>query len=202
MDKQGIDEIGGPELVLAHHGPQGWRAPQPVAAWSGVREAKTYGNACLQPPPRTPADALPAGGPKAGGLVIGVQPRLSGALPGLRRFFETYPFSCLEQKASQAIGLQDKARWSALVNALPTYLDRDGLAAFFPLREGDRPGGSDRLTAYLLQAAHRAIASGVPVVRASRCLLGGVFGAPRDALPSYGTLTPWQARIELMLDLL
>jgi L-asparaginase len=54
----------------------------------------------------------------------------------------------------------------------------------------------------LLQAAHRAIASGVPVVRASRCLLGGVFGAPRDALPSYGTLTPWQARIELMLDLL
>ena len=54
----------------------------------------------------------------------------------------------------------------------------------------------------LQQAAHRAIAAGVPVVRASRCLLGGVFGAPADALPSYGALTPWQARIELMLDLL
>ena len=54
----------------------------------------------------------------------------------------------------------------------------------------------------LLQAAHRAVASGVPVVRASRCLLGGVFAAPPGALPSYGSLTPWQARIELMLDLL
>ncbi len=54
----------------------------------------------------------------------------------------------------------------------------------------------------LLQAARRASDAGVPVVRASRCLLGGVFGAPADALPSYGALTPWQARIELMLDLL
>ena len=54
----------------------------------------------------------------------------------------------------------------------------------------------------LVQAARRAAAAGVPVVRASRCLLGGVFGAPAGALPSYGALTPWQARIELMLDLL
>jgi len=54
----------------------------------------------------------------------------------------------------------------------------------------------------LLLAARRAVDAGVPVVRASRCLLGGVFGAPADALPSYGALTPWQARIELMLDLL
>jgi L-asparaginase len=54
----------------------------------------------------------------------------------------------------------------------------------------------------LLQAAQRAVATGVPVVRASRCLLGGVFGAPADALPSYGALSPWQARIELMLDLI
>ena len=54
----------------------------------------------------------------------------------------------------------------------------------------------------LLQAARRSVDAGVPVVRASRCLLGGVFGAPPDALPAYGALTPWQARIELMLDLL
>jgi L-asparaginase len=40
------------------------------------------------------------------------------------------------------------------------------------------------------------------VGRASRCLLGGVVGAPADALPSAGALTPAQARIELMLDLL
>ena len=58
------------------------------------------------------------------------------------------------------------------------------------------------LQAALLQAARRTIAAGVPVRRASRCLLGGVFGATAGTLPSYGALTPWQARIELMLDLL
>ena len=25
-----------------------WRPPQPAAAWSGVRDAKTYGNECMQ----------------------------------------------------------------------------------------------------------------------------------------------------------
>jgi L-asparaginase len=62
--------------------------------------------------------------------------------------------------------------------------------------------GNGSVHEQLLQAARRAIAAGVPVVRASRCLLGGVFGAPAGALSSYGALTPWQARIELMLDLL
>ncbi|MDO8419619.1 MAG: asparaginase [Rubrivivax sp.] len=54
----------------------------------------------------------------------------------------------------------------------------------------------------LTDAARRAIAAGIPVRRSSRCLLGGVVGAPPDALPSAGALTPPQARIELMLDLL
>jgi L-asparaginase len=53
----------------------------------------------------------------------------------------------------------------------------------------------------LREAAARAVQRGVRVVRASRCLAGGVVGAPADALPSYGALTPVQARIELMLDL-
>jgi L-asparaginase len=54
----------------------------------------------------------------------------------------------------------------------------------------------------LRAAASRALQRGVRVVRASRCLAGGVVGAAADALPSYGTLTPVQARIELMLDLM
>jgi L-asparaginase len=62
--------------------------------------------------------------------------------------------------------------------------------------------GNGSVHEHLLQAAWRARDAGVPVLRASRCLLGGVFGAPEAALPSYGALTPWQARIELMLDLL
>ncbi len=53
-----------------------------------------------------------------------------------------------------------------------------------------------------LAAARQAAEAGVAVVRASRCLAGGVVGAPAGALPSYGSLTPAQARIELMLDLL
>ena len=57
----------------------------------------------------------------------------------------------------------------------------------------------------LLAAAVAAQARGVSVIRASRCLLGGVVNgqpAEQDQIPSAGTLTPYQARIELMLDLL
>jgi L-asparaginase len=64
--------------------------------------------------------------------------------------------------------------------------------------------GNGSVHAELAAAARRAIAAGVPVRRASRCLLGGVVGESmhlRD-LPSTGGLTPVQARIELMLDLI
>lgn len=55
----------------------------------------------------------------------------------------------------------------------------------------------------LCSAGLRAQAAGVRVWRASRCLLGGVVGdAAAGALPSAGELTPVQARVELMLDLL
>lgn len=107
-------------------------------------------------PVAAPADAIAMGGVLRGGLNVGVQASLTGALPGMRRFFETYPYACLEQKTSKAVGLRDKAMWSAVSNELPTYLDSDGLAAYFPLRAGDAPRGSDRLTAYLLAATHEA----------------------------------------------
>ena len=54
----------------------------------------------------------------------------------------------------------------------------------------------------LRAAAQRALAQGVRVVRASRCWAGGVVGEEPGAYPSCGVLTPVQARIELMLDLL
>ena len=116
--------------------------------------------ATLTLPIAAPADALPVSVAdplkKRGGLLIAVQPKLSGALPGMRRYFETYPFSCLEQKASKAVGLKDAKLWAALANTLPTYLDSDGLASYFPPRAEDGPRGSDRLTAYVLAAAHEA----------------------------------------------
>jgi hypothetical protein len=41
-------------------------------------------------------------------------------------------------------------------NSLPTYLDKDGLANYFPPRAEDGARGSDRLTAYLIAATHEA----------------------------------------------
>ncbi|WOB08531.1 alpha-2-macroglobulin family protein [Piscinibacter gummiphilus] len=107
-------------------------------------------------PVAAPADALPESGVKRGGLTVAVQPRLTGALPGIRRYFETYPFICLEQKTSKAVGLKDAKLWAAVANALPTYLDSDGLASYFPPRADDGARGSDRLTAYVIAATHEA----------------------------------------------
>lgn len=107
-------------------------------------------------PIAAPADALPESGVKRGGVNVTVQPKLSGALPGMRRYFETYPFACLEQKTSKSVGLKDAKLWSAVANALPTYLDSDGLASYFPPRAEDGARGSDRLTAYVLAATNEA----------------------------------------------
>jgi L-asparaginase len=65
--------------------------------------------------------------------------------------------------------------------------------------------GNGSVHAELLAAAHRAQKLGVVVRRTSRCQLGGVVDEADPspgALPSCGSLTPYQARIELMLDLM
>jgi uncharacterized protein YfaS (alpha-2-macroglobulin family) len=103
-----------------------------------------------------PADALPATGQRRGGVKVALQPRLAEGLPGVRDWFAAYPYSCLEQKASKAIGLRDGKQWQGVVAQLPTYLDADGLANYFPPRDGEANRGSDVLTAYLLAAAHEA----------------------------------------------
>ena len=56
---------------------------------------------------------------------------------------------------SKTVGLRRKL-WRRVNNALPTYLDADGLANYFPPRAGTAPRGSDRLTAYLIAATHEA----------------------------------------------
>jgi len=105
-----------------------------------------------------PAGALADNGQPRGGLQMQVQPRLADGLPGVRAWFERYPYACLEQKASIAIGLQDAGRWQSLVAELPTYLDKDGLASYFPPRSGDDERGSDTLSSYLLAASGQAAA--------------------------------------------
>ena len=98
-----------------------------------------------------PADSLPG----RGGLAISLLPSLAGSHEGLRRYFADYPYSCLEQKTSKAIGLRDSAMWQKIANDLPTYLDRDGLAYYYPPNDGGNRG-SDTLTAYLIAATNEA----------------------------------------------
>ncbi len=103
-----------------------------------------------------PADALKVGNTPRGGLKLALQPRLAEGMPGVRDWFINYPFACLEQKTSKAVGLRDAKMWQTVVSQLPGYLDSDGLAHYFPPREGDANRGSDVLTAYLLAASHEA----------------------------------------------
>ncbi|WP_034297730.1 alpha-2-macroglobulin [Herbaspirillum sp. RV1423] len=99
-----------------------------------------------------PADSLP----NRGGLAISLKPSLAGGSEGIRKYFADYPFACLEQRASKAIGLRDDAMWQKLLVELPTYLDADGLAYYFPPSESNARRGSDTLTAYLLAASNEA----------------------------------------------
>ncbi|WP_404303226.1 MG2 domain-containing protein [Alicycliphilus denitrificans] len=99
-----------------------------------------------------PAGALPG----RGGLRLALQPSLAEGLPGVRDWWARYPYACLEQQASKAIGMADVKQWQAIVAKLPTYLDADGLAYYFPPQGGSADRGSDTLSAYLLAAAHEA----------------------------------------------
>jgi len=103
----------------------------------------------LQVPVERPAGAVPG----RGGIRVELQGTLAGELTGVREYFARYPYTCLEQRASKAIGLSDDAQWSAVAASVPNYLDRDGLARYFP---ADWLPGSDVLTAYLVQVAHDA----------------------------------------------
>ena len=99
-----------------------------------------------------PSDAI-AG---RGGLKLALQPKLAEGLPGVRDYFANYPFVCLEQKTSKSVGLRDAKLWQTVAAQIPTYLDSDGLANYFPPRDGEANRGSDTLTAYLLAATHEA----------------------------------------------
>ena len=99
-----------------------------------------------------PPDALPG----RGGLKMSLQPKLAEGMDGVRDWFANYPYACLEQKTSKAVGLRDAKLWQGLAAQIPGYLDSDGLASYFPPRDGDAARGSDTLTAYLLAAMHEA----------------------------------------------
>jgi len=97
--------------------------------------------------------ALPEGAvPDRGGLQLRLKPRLSEGLSGLTTYMKGYPFLCLEQKISKAVVLEDREMWKALMADLPSYLDDQGLAKYFP----NMRLGSEVLTAYLLSISQEA----------------------------------------------
>lgn len=97
--------------------------------------------------------AAPRGSlPNTGELRATLTASLVDGQSGLRDYMRRYPFSCLEQKASKAVAMQDRAAWDALVASLPTYQADNGLANFFP----GNGNGSVALTAYILAIADQA----------------------------------------------
>lgn len=99
-------------------------------------------------PVEKPAGALP----DRGGVEVSVRAKLGDGLTGVADALRTYPFGCLEQKASRAIGMRDDAEWKAVMEALPAHLDEEGLAKFFP----SMTFGSPVLTTYLLSLSSEA----------------------------------------------
>src|SRR3546814_12803351 len=87
-----------------------------------------------------------------------MQSSLAGGLPGVHEWFAAYPYTCLEQLASKAIGLRSAAQCQELMQRLSTYLDEDGLAGYF----AGAVQGNAVLTAYLMAASHEAPALGLP----------------------------------------
>ena len=83
---------------------------------------------CAVPRAAAAADALP----DRGGIDVAASPRSAARLEPLRKWLRDYPYSCLEQKVSIAVGLGDDERWRTIGAALPSYVDGDGLLKFFP----------------------------------------------------------------------
>ncbi|NYT57502.1 alpha-2-macroglobulin [Alcaligenaceae bacterium] len=118
-----------------------------------------------KPPVELPVSVPPgaladANGVPRGGLQVSVRSSLAGGLPGVHEWFAAYPYTCLEQVSSKAMGLRSQSDWDEIMRRLPDYLDEDGLAAYFPGAQR----GSEVLTAYLISASHEAQSLGLPFV--------------------------------------
>ena len=117
-----------------------------------------------------------------GGVTVQIRPRLADDLSGVREFMERYPYSCLEQRTSVAVSLRDAGRWKTLTASLPGYLDRDGLARYWP----NMTEGSDTLTSYLLAIAHEA-GWEIPDFARER-MLGALIGFVSGTVVRHGSL--------------
>ncbi|MGN6230347.1 MAG: alpha-2-macroglobulin family protein [Trinickia sp.] len=150
----GAAEQGGPHASDALKVTQRVMAAVPVT----VQQATlTQVDGTFTLPVAAPPDASATqSGVLRGGIAVSLQPKLADGLPGVRRWFERYPYGCLEQLTSRALGMADVAQWQAVLARMPVYLDRDGLANYFPPSDDSGNTGSTTLTAYLLAVTDEA----------------------------------------------
>lgn len=123
----------------------------------------------------------PAGSLPGGALQLSAQASLADSLQTVQEWFRAYPYTCLEQTSSIAVGLQDRARWDALMEKLPAYQDEKGLLSFYP-----QTRGYPFLTAHILQLS---ASTGWPIPAASRdAMLKGLS----DSLEGKSDFDDWR----------
>lgn len=116
-----------------------------------------------------------------GAIQISGQARLADGTDALKEWFKAYPYSCMEQQTSRAVGLQDRKRWDELMELLSAYVDSNGLVAFYPNTQG-----YPFLTAYLL---HVSRLTGWPLPEESRQqMLDGL----KNYVEGRSTVDDWQ----------
>jgi uncharacterized protein YfaS (alpha-2-macroglobulin family) len=77
-------------------------------------------------------------------------PSLAQNLPGLKQYWDLYPFDCFEQRLSKAISLNSKKSFESLMKISEIYMDQSGLIKFYP----QSINGSIFLTNYVLQISY------------------------------------------------
>ena len=87
-----------------------------------------------------------------GGIRLSFNRKISDGLDGVNSFMRDYSYTCMEQKISRAIALEDKALWDKVLAEIPSYLDSDGLLKYF----ASMTYGSETLTSYILSISHEA----------------------------------------------
>ena len=100
-----------------------------------------------------PVIVVPQGALPGGAVMVDLADTLAAPLDGVRRYMTVYPYNCLEQRLSRIVANSDAAGWTALAAALPTYLDSDGLARYWP---DAGQAGSPELTAYIVATTSTA----------------------------------------------
>lgn len=114
-------------------------------------------------PVQQPKDAIIG----RGGLAVEASASLLTSLAGVKMYMSDYPYSCLEQKISRAVVLEDATQMKSVIQEMPAYLDARGLLKFFPVSYC----GSEMLSRYVLSIV-KANGYEIPIETQDRVLTG------------------------------